>query len=94
MGIEIEERTGLDTPANLDAIRKDIDKGIAEGYITYTDAKGSTRYAAAVLGNNPARLLPDAMQMFAPIAQTVGRKFNVNQQKDAKGYDVISFQWI
>lgn len=94
MGITIEERTGLDTPANLDAIRKDIDKGIAEGYITYTDAKGTTRYACSVLGDNPARLLPDAMQLFVPIAQTVGKKFQVSQQKDAKGYDVISFQWI
>jgi hypothetical protein len=94
MGIQIEERTGLDTPENLEAIRKDIDKGIAEGYITYTDAKGSIKYACKVLGDNPARLLPDAMQLFAPIAQTVGKKFQVNQQKDAKGYDVISFQWI
>ena len=94
MGITIEERTGLDTPANLEAIRKDIDKGIAEGYITYTDAKGTTRYACSVLGDNPARLLPDAMQMFAPIAETVGRKFEVTQQQDAKGYAVISFKWL
>lgn len=89
----MKDRALPDTAESLATIHREIDSGTAEGYVCFTDAENGTSLVSAVLGSDPARLLPDAMQQFVPIAEQAGKKFEVTQQKDAAGYACISMQW-
>lgn len=94
MTSDIKARALPDTAENVAVIHEEIMKGTAEGYISYTDPTGSNNFVVSVKGSDPARLLPDAMQLFVPIAEEVGKQFNVELMKDSAGHGVVAMQWL